>query len=98
MQHFIILSAMPFLLKMMSNIPKPNHSSIRSPANYSCKEMACQESRASVKAPSSSDVLPDSTSKAAPEGIAHGALLEEQEVKTLLYVCPMKMMYNYSFS
>lgn len=70
MQHFIILSATPFLLKMMSYIPKNKHSSIRSPAIYSLKkDMECQESRPSAQAPSSSDVLPDSTLKAVPKGL-----------------------------
>lgn len=99
MQHFIIFSAMPFLLKMMSYIPKNNNSSIRSPATYSLKKyLACQESRPSVKAPSSSDILSDSTPKAVPKGIAHRALLEEQKVKPLLYICPMKGIRDYSFS
>lgn len=98
MQHFVIFSAMPFLLKMMSYISKNNNSSIRSPAIYSLKkDLACQESRPSVKAPSS-DILPDSIPKAVPEGIAHCALLEKQKVKPLLYVCSMKGICDYAFS
>lgn len=61
------------------------------------KDPACQESRACAKAPSISYVLPDSTSKAIPVGIAYGALLEEQKGKSLLHVCSMKGIYNYCF-
>lgn len=97
MQHFFIFSAMPFLLKMMRYTPKNNHSSIRSPTTYSLRiDVACQVCRPSVKAPSSSDVLPDSTPKAVHKVIADRALsakplgtalgvLEEQTAVCLSY-------------
>lgn len=71
--------------------------SIRSPVTYRCKGLVCQENRASAKACSSSNVLPDSTSKTNPVGTAHSALLEEQESISLLCVCSVKGIYNYCF-
>ncbi|KAM6348683.1 LOW QUALITY PROTEIN: uncharacterized protein KIAA2012 homolog [Alca torda] len=43
------------------------------------KDPECQESRAGAKAPSISNALSDSTSKAISVGSVHGALLEEQK-------------------
>ncbi|PKU48301.1 hypothetical protein llap_1403 [Limosa lapponica baueri] len=60
------------------------------------KGLALQESRAGDKAPSSSDVLPDSTSKAISVGIEHDALLEEQKGDSELPFETEANLYRYS--